>query len=56
MVAFLALLLSILFFVLSYRSVAQGQNFPVKIGARISAWAAILAGLLYLILRWPRMG
>lgn len=52
--AFLALFLSLLFFVLSYRSVGPVQKFPVKYGARISAWITILGALLYLVLsRWP---
>lgn len=52
--AFLALFLSLLFFVLRYRSVGLEQKSPVKYGARISAWATILSALLYLVLsRWP---
>jgi hypothetical protein len=52
--AFLALWISVVFFVLSYRSVAQGHKFPVKIGARISAWATFVAAAAYLALsRWP---
>jgi hypothetical protein len=52
--AFLALFLSLVFFALSYRSLGLEQKFPVKYGARISAWATILAGLVYLVLsRWP---
>jgi hypothetical protein len=48
--AFFALFLTVLFFVLSYRSAGAEQRVPTKYGARISAWASILAASLYLAL------
>lgn len=50
MLAFLALFLSVLFFALSYRSMAAGKKFPIKYGVNISASATIIAAFLYLIL------
>lgn len=48
--AFVALLLSALFFVLSHRPTDSQRQLPTKYGVRISAWATILAGVLYLVL------
>ncbi len=52
--AFIALFLAVFFFVLSYRSIGAQQKIP-KYGVRISAWATIVAGILYLTLsNWWR--
>jgi hypothetical protein len=52
--AFLALFLSVVFFAFGYRSVTLEQKVPVKHGARISAWATVVALAVYLVLsRWP---
>jgi hypothetical protein len=48
--AFLALFLSILFFVLSYRSIAVGKNFPIKFGVNFSSSVTMVAAFLCLIL------
>ena len=46
--AFVALFLSIYTFILSYRSGAAAQRVTVQ--AKVSLWATILAGALYLVL------
>jgi hypothetical protein len=46
--AFVALFLSIYTFILSYRSGAAAQR--VNVQAKVSLWATIFAGALYLVL------
>lgn len=48
--AFLAVFLSVLFFVLHYRSMGAHQKALAKYGARISAWSTLVAAGLYLLL------
>src|SRR5579862_4996569 len=46
--AFLALFLSVLFFILGHRALKSGEKVPTKYGVRICAWTTILACALYL--------
>jgi hypothetical protein len=50
LIAFAALSISIFFFAMSHRSFHAGHQPSIRYGARISAWATILAGILYLVL------